>query len=258
MKVGYTLFLTLLISCLHTYAQPTIIKTTFIAHIAADRPGDFYIIDTHKKIKKYNPKGDVIAEATLEKRPTLFDPWSGVRLFTYYADTREIQYLDPTLSLISILLIDSAFAIDPFLACPSGEYNYWLLDKADFSLKKILPKESKVQTEILVDKFLSRPENVLLMREYLNYIFILDKEKGIIIFNQLGIKVNQIATSTSVFGFYGEELYYIENNELVFYDLYSAEIRKLPLSKPIKSLLLLQDKKISVQGQQIEITDFKP
>ncbi len=255
MKAAFILY-TILVSA-SALAQSTItIQTTPIAHIAVDRPGDFYIIDTQKKIKKYNPKGEVIAESTLEKIPSLFDPWSGVRLFTYYAESREIQYLDPTLSLQSMLLIDSAFAIEPFFACPSGEYNYWLLDKADFSLKKVLTRESKVQTEVLVGDFLSSPENVLQFREYLNYVFILDKEKGILIFNQLGIKVKQLNAKTQSIGFYGEEFYYVENNELVFFDLYSAELKKIPLSEPLSELLLLQDKKVLIKDGKIEISDF--
>lgn len=256
MKAGYILWTLLFVSATAIAQSTSTIQTLPIAHIAVDRPGDFYVIDTQKKIIKYNPKGEVLAEAVLDKIPTLFDPWSGVRLFTYYADSREIQYLDPTLSLKSILLIDSAFAIEPFLACPSGEYNYWLLDKSDFSLKKILPRESKVQTEVLVGDFLSSPENVLQFREYLNYVFILDKEKGILVFNQLGIKVNQLPASTTDFGFYGEELYYVESNKLVFYDLYNAETKTIQLSDAPSFLLLLQDKKIAVHGQKIEITDF--
>lgn len=256
MKKKY-IFLALYISFFTSSAQSISIQTLPIKHIAADRPGDFYVIDTDKKIKKYNPNGEVIAESTLETIPTLFDPWSGVRLFTYYSDTREIQYLDPTLSLNSILLIDSAFAIDPFLACPSGEYNYWLLDKADFSLKKILPRESKVQTEMLAGEFFTNPDAVMLMREYLNYVFILDKVKGIIIFNQLGIKVNQLSTTATTFGFYGEELYYVENNELVFFDLYSTETKRIALSESTNELILLQDKKVFIRDQKIQISDFK-
>ncbi len=256
MKAAYLLYTIMLVSAT-AVAQSTItIQTTSIAHIAVDRPGDFYTIDTQNKIKKYNPKGEVIAESTLEKTPSLFDPWSGVRLFTYYADSREIQYLDPTLSLQSILLIDSAFAIEPFLACPSGEYNYWLLDKADFSLKKVIARESKIQTEILVGDLLTSPGDVLALREYLNYVFILDKEKGILIFNQLGIKVKQLKAKTQNIGFYGEELYYIENKELTFFDLYNGELKKIALPEPIRELLLLQDKKVSIKDGKIEISDF--
>ena len=257
MKTPLILFFVFGVNCLTISAQSISIHTLPIVHVAVDRPGDFYTIDTLKKIRKYNPNGEIIAESNLEKIPTLFDPWSGVRLFAFYADTREIQYLDPTLSLHSTLLVDSAFAIDPFLACPSGEYNYCLLHKADVSVKKILPRESKVQTEVYVSDFLSSPEAVLLMREYLNYLFILDTKKGIIIFNQLGIKINQLPTTANTFGFYGEELYYIENNELVFFDLYSAEIKKVPLTESTDVFLLLQDKKISIRSQQIEIADFK-
>jgi hypothetical protein len=236
--------------------DPVIIKSPPLLQIAADRPGDFYTIDNQKKIKKYNPKGEIMAESTLQKIPTLFDPWSGVRLFTYYAATREIQYLDPTLSLLSILLIDSAFAIEPFLACPSGEYNYWLLDKADLSLKKIHLRENKVQTEVVIGDALTSPEDVLHMREYLNYVFVLDQKKGIIIFNQLGIKVKEFPVKTKSFGFYGEELYYVENNTLVFYDLYSGELKKMSLTEPTIALILLQNKLISFRNKEIKIIDF--
>lgn len=244
--------------CADADAQSAVtLSTAPIVHIAVDRPGDFYTIDIQKNIKKYNPKGEVIAASTLPKMPTLFDPWSGVRIFTYYAATREIQYLDPTLSLHSILVIDSAFAIEPFLACPSGEYNYWVLDQADFSLKKIITRESKVQTEVLVGNDLTSPDAVLHMREYLNYLFILDKEKGIVIFNQLGIKINQKPVRTDSFGFYGEELYFFENNKVVLYDLYADSFKEMPFTITADGVILLQDKMVSVRENTIEITDFK-
>ena len=229
-----------------------------IISITIDRPGDFYIIDSKNKIEKYNSEGKKIITATLERNPTIFDPWSGVRLFTFFKETREIQYLDPSLSLLSVLPIDSAFSIEPLVACPSGEYNYWLLDQADFSLKKILPRESKVQVEVLVGDILSSPENILHFREYMNYVFILDKEKGIIIFNQLGIRINTIKTNTNMFNFYGEELYYLEKSQLRFFDLFTGETRTVMLAKQPNAIVLLPDRKVEVIGKSIKISDFRP
>jgi len=251
------IFIILIFCAVTLHAQQMITLKQPAEYVAADRPGDFYIIDSSNKITKYNAQGQVIAASALDALPVLFDPWSGVRLFTYYPSKREIQYLNPSLELVSVLTIDSAFAIEPVLACPSGEYNYWVYDQADRSIKKINPRENKVQTEVLIGDYLSGQEAVLTIREYLNYFFILDREKGILIFNTLGIFVKQLPAAAQFFNFYGEELYYPENNKIIFFDLYSGGISEIQITEPFENMILLENKKVSIRERAVTITDFQ-
>ena len=169
------LVLLLLLLPLHAFTQ-ALIKTIEISDIESayiDRPGDLYILQK-KNIKKYDVQGNLVTELKLEGKPMVFDPRDGARLFSCI-DNKCSFFSDQTKQEFTI---PQEFVIEPSMICSSGDHNVWVLDKADFSLKKIAPTESMVLAEVAVDAtlFKQKPE-ILMMREYQGFLFILDKRQ---------------------------------------------------------------------------------
>lgn len=232
-----------------------------IQYATVDRAGDLYIITEKGDVVKYDSYGKVIGKFPHSSPPTIFDTGNGVRLMTYYRDTQEYYIFNPALVLTKRDTLDPAFSIDTWLACASGDYNLWTLDAADWSLRKIDTKQDAVLTEQLIDtaRLLQQTPQFTYMREYQHFLFLLEKNTGIHIFNSLGKYLRTIPIKNlSYFNFLGEELYYVEDNNIVFIDLFTLEERKVSLSNSPAFVLITDTRIFSVFKKKVEIEAYKP
>lgn len=238
----------------------TLTLSDTIVSAAIDRPGDFYAITTSGQIQRFDKDGKLTLLYKAAQVPTLFDPRDGSRLFVYYREQQHYEYLNPSFEPISSYKIDAAFAIQPWLICPSGEYKLWVLDSADHSLKKINVRASEVEVEVVVDATLiENASSFKIMREYQNFVFLLDPARGIYVFNSLGRHIKTIpAPGIKSFNFLGEELYYLRKGKLEFFNLFSVETRQLPIAEGYTDALLTDERMILFKPESIDIFSFRP
>lgn len=229
-----------------------------IVFAAIDRAGDFYVVLQSGEINKYDKNGIILGSYMHEGAPTLFDPSNAIRLLVYYKKERQFTWLSPDLGANPFQSIDSSIAIDVSLICPSGDQNIWILDDADFGLKKVSGVDSRVLVEFSIsDQF--KENKFTWMREYQNFLFLLDPKIGIFVYNSLGKQIRKIqAAGTNYFNFLGEELYYIEGNKLIFLDLFTAETREMNMFKPAEFVLLTDERMILTTKFQVEVFEFIP
>jgi hypothetical protein len=231
-----------------------------IVYATVDRPGDLYLITTSGQIQKYDKDGKLKIVYKHKIVPTIFEGRDGARLFAYYRDEQQYDYLSPSFEPLSSYKIDPAFAIDPYLICTSGEHKLWVLDEADHSLKKVNVQKGEVEIEVLIDSTVIQNANSFsMMREYYGFVFLLNPAKGIYIFNGMGRLIKTIDTKgIHTFNFLGEELYYLTGKKIVFVDLFSADSRELPLEKPSQIILLTDERMFSIQHKAVTISEFRP
>lgn len=252
-----------------TNAQPAVnaadkIKTVTlndtILHAAIDRPGDIYAVTSSGQIRRFDKDGKLTFLYKAEKVPTVFDPRDGARLFVYYREGQHYEFLTPSFQPIASYKIDPAFAIQPWLICPSGEYKLWVLDNADHSLKKIDVKAAEVEVEVVLDSAVIQNIHAFTrMREYQNFVFLLDPSEGIHIFNSLGKHIRTIAApGTQSFNFLGEEIYYLRLGTVEFFNLFSAESRQLPVDPTYTDALLTDERIVLFTPGIIDIYPFRP
>jgi hypothetical protein len=231
-----------------------------ILYTAIDRPGDFYAVTKSGQIQRFDPDGKLNRLYKGEKPPTLFDPRDGARLFAYYRHDQHYEFLNPSFKTIASYRIDSAFAIQPWLICPSGEYKLWVLDQADRRLKKIDVQASQVVVEIVVDTTLVEGvKDFTFMREYQNFVFLLNPGKGILIFNSIGKHIRTIEVERiKRFHFLGEELYFLKEGKLQFFNLFTAEMREVKTEKGFMDALLTDERIALFKPLSIYIFPFRP
>lgn len=231
-----------------------------IIYATVDRPGDLYLIMKEGQIQKYDKNGKLIIVFKHKGAPTLFDPRDGARLFAYYREHQQYEYYNPSFAITASYKIDPAFAIQPWLMCPSGDHKLWILDKADNSLKKINAQHTEVELEVMIDSTVIKDASLFTaIREYQGFVFILNPKKGIDIFNSLGIHIKTIGEEgIDHFNFLGEELYYLKNNQVTFFDLFSAETRSLPLEKASGLVLFTDERKFLIGYRSLDIFEYKP
>lgn len=257
------LLLLLTIAPLAASAQ-TKIKTLEVSdtilYSAVDRPGDFYVVLEDGQIQKFDKDGKLVVVYRHQGAPTLFDPRDGARLFAYYRDKQQYDYHNPSFDIVASFRIDSAFAIEPWLIAPSGEKKLWILDNADHSLKKINPVDAQVEVEVVIDATLIEDATAFTaIREYQNFVFLLNPKRGIFVFNSLGKHIKIIpAKGTNSFNFLGEELYFLGGDVVNFTDLFTAETRQVKLPAKPKSVILTDERMVLVYPTSFDIFEYKP
>jgi hypothetical protein len=238
------------------FSQEKIIRTLHVSDTivfaAVDRPGDLYLATMSGQFQKFDKDGNLVILYKNKNIPTLFDPRDGSRLFAYVRELQQYWYLNPSFEVTAAHELDSAFAIDPWLICSSGDYNIWILDASDNSLKKIDTRKGSVVVEITAP--VKSKENIRYMREYQGFLFLLDVEEGILIFNSVGKLVRVLpGKNIAYFNFLGEELYYPLNNSLQYFNLFSAESHQSGWPTGTHFLLMTDERQFIVRDIDVII-----
>ena len=236
-----------------------------IENVSVDRLGDLFIIFKNGVIKKYDANGKELAVLKKGKLPTLIEPWYHPNIFAYHRITQQRIFYDHNLQSPQVEEMDPSIAVNAFLVCPTNDNKLLVLDQADWSIKKVNPSTSKVVSEFNIDTTgLSKPLFTYL-REYQNLIFLLDKYSGIFIFSNLGKKINHLKCTIQNFGFYGEELFYLVDDRVIFFDLYSEKTREVKV-EPGKFVIVTDERifLVKANGRLViyefiaEVHDDKP
>lgn len=229
-----------------------------ILSVAVDRPGEFYTVDDQQTIRKYDSDGNVLQMARFVARPVVFDPHDGARLFAFFADN-NVANLSPSLTITRSNPVDSAFAIHPFLVCPAGDYGLLILDSADWSIRKINLKTKTVIAEGILPDSITISSDFTSIREYQNFVFLLDRNKGIRILNSMGRLLKTIEIKgLKGFNFLGEELYYADGTKLRFFDLFTTETRSQDLPDSVDFALITDERLLTVKEKQVQIFASTP
>lgn len=236
------------------------IKAKHIKQVSVDRLGNFFLVFKNGVIKKYDANGSVTT-STNGKITTLIEPWYHPSIFIYNQTKQTFSVLGRNFENEKITSLESAWAIEPILVGPSNDNKLWIFDKADASLKKVNQFSTEVLTEFYLDTAqFKTPPLFTYLREYQNMVFLLDRNSGIIILNNIGKQINKIEKAgIENFNFFGEELYYLNDSSIIFYDLYSEETHELKVSGENKFALVTDERVILVDKKnKVSLFDFKP
>ena len=216
-----------------------------ITNVSVDRMGNFFFILKKGGIKKYDPDGKVMASLS-KRKPTLIEPWYHPSIFIYDRGTQKYFSFGRFFEDVKEYTLAPELAIEPYLVCPTHDNRLWILDKADFSLKKVNPLTQEVVNEFVLGIGSAAPEFTYL-REYQNLLFLQEKNFGIWIVNTLGKVITKIEIKNpSNFSFFGQELYYLENNTIRFFDLLTEARHELALEGDLKFAIVTDERILTV------------
>lgn len=218
-----------------------------------DRPGDLYIRTSPTQILKFDTLGKPADELMFESSATVFDPRDGARMFAYVADTKKASFFSSETK--KEILIEEHYAIDPLLVTSAGDHQLWIIDQSDWSIKRIDPRTTTVVAEMEIDQkqFAGTP-TFTAIREYQSFLFLIEKQTGILIFNSLGKQVKKIAMpDIEYLNFLGEELYYKKGNTIFFYDLFDGTTREQKADPAALFVLLTDAREYIVYKNRIDV-----
>ena len=262
-RVQFSLLMIILLLSARVFAQKKITTKSVnesIRYATVDRPGDLYIMTVSGQIHRFDKDGNAASTYKNNAIPTLFDPRDGSRLFCYFRTDQHYSFLNPSFEVTKSEKLDPALAIDPWLMCVSGDYNFWILDGEDKSLKKV---SAATETVTIDAKIPGPPEDSIssftYVREYQGFIFLLHKKKGVMIFSSLGKHLKTVGTQgLTHFNFLGEELYFQSADGIDFFNLFTAETRKMPIKQSGQFTLLTDERLFIVQDNRIDFFELTP
>lgn len=237
-KAGFLIILHVCIWCAG-FAQPqteiTLIDEAVNAFV--DRPGDLYIQLKNKQLLKFSKEGKLLGECTLKDFPVIFEPRDGSRTFAYYRKRNLAGF--SSFGTEPSSTINEEFVVEPWLACSAGDRGMWILDHADFSLKRINLISQQTEVDFQLPRALQT--DTVTMREYQGFLFLQAGQKSLAIFNGFGKLLKKITgEQIRFFNFIGEELYYADTDRLHFYDLFD-ETQRTENCEPGSRFILLTD-----------------
>lgn len=229
-----------------------------ITQASIDRQNHIYMANEAGEINKYDTDGKLLVTFSPTKPATitLLEAWQGIRVFVYYNDFQEYLLLDRFLTPTQPIKLATELAFAK-LTTLAADDNIWVIDEADYSLKKW----DAVQRRILVEtpfSFLSQfPElEVNYIREYQNLLFIIDYQSGVLVFDNLG---NYLKTmdykNLTYLNFSGDQMYFLNNQHLQLVNIYNGELLEisLPMKDKFNQALLTRNRLILIADHYFKI-----
>lgn len=208
--------------------------------VSMDRLGNYYLVSKNGTIKKYNSQNQFENDFSPQQagRPSLIEAWNPLRLFAYYEGLQEYIFLDRFMTSANRFDLKSITDYCA-LATVSADNNIWMIDLAEFGLKKYNTTYKQVSINTPFDLLLDPTSyEITHIREYQNLVFISDAVSGILIFDNLGNYLRKLPyKGLKYFNFYDRDIYFLHNAQLKFVDIYSGKEKSYPAQQETKFCL---------------------
>jgi hypothetical protein len=217
--------------------------------VSIDRLGQVYVSDQKNNLYKFSPQGQRLFtfSPAQQGRLAFVEAWNPVKTLLFYDDRQQIVLLDRFLTPITSLRLADLTDGLIRLATLAQDDQFWILNETELRLDKIDFRypDSRLSTRLnqLLDP---ARHDFRLLREYQNHLYLLDRNSGIYIFDNMGnYKKKLPIKGLAYLGFKGDEAYYLKNGQLVFLNLYTLQQRAFPLpAAKAYQLVLVGDKTV--------------
>jgi len=251
----------LLLLCTSAFAQTWTlqaeVKLEGLDKISFDRRGQIYLSDQKGNIYQFSPDGveKVNYSPPRQGKLSILEAWNTQQIFAFYQDFQNYQLFDRFLVPRTDQRKSIALAGFINVANLSADQNIWLVDDRDFSLKKfeINSGEFSIITPLNLMADLENYQFTFL-REYQNRLFLVDKNSGILIFDNLGNYKQKIeAGGIDWIAFEKDEIQYLEGNTLSIQNLYTLEKKSFLLPQKASKVFIFNRKGYFLLGDILSI-----
>lgn len=226
-------------------------------NISFDKKNQVYFSDKKGNIHQYSLEGEHLRSFAPQKLAeiSILEAWQSIKIIAFYQNFQEFVILDRFFNPTSRQGFDFDLVEFAQVATLAFDDNIWLFDSGNFSLKKYNPITNQILVNTSLDLILNpRDYNINFIREYQNTLFLNDKNSGILVFDNLGNYKKLIPyPNLDYFAVWKDEIYFLQNNQLIFFHLYSFEQRilNLPQSEKWDFVLFFSEKLVLFSETQM-------
>lgn len=233
-----------------------------VTQSSVDRLGELYLSGEGQLIK-FSTDGHPLytRQQKYEEQIQLIEAWNPLRVWIHHKNKNGhlIELLDQKLlNLQEPIQIDPSFAVNPKLIAPGINNNsYWILDE-DHTLKMINIEKNIVEWESEPIAPLDHP-GFKYFRIYQNFLILQSNNQEIFILNRLGKIIKKLNTkSKTSFGVLGEDIYYLEDQSLIFQNIYNEIKQEVTLPSGIEVAIATDERLMLIRGKILDIYRFQP
>ncbi|TAF63444.1 MAG: hypothetical protein EAZ55_13680 [Cytophagales bacterium] len=213
------------------WQKDLLLKKTTTA--AIDRNKNIYIADEQGNVFKTDTLGNILLQYTAQMPNEVhtIESWLTMKTLLFYQITQQIVILNRFLQQPITWELPPEQVGFAQAANWSADEQVWIFDVSDFHLKKFHLNTQEVTFAIALDVIWKKKNSqVLYLKEYQNQVFLCDETLGIACFDLLGNhKYTLPFLGIKHIGVAGNQIYFLQENTLVFFDLYEKTIQKWEL-----------------------------
>ena len=229
--------------------------------ISADQLGNAYLV-VNNNIYKYSRNGDLINQYSNNRygKITSIDATDPYKIVVFYEDFRTIVLLDNQLSEnASPLDLQFTDFDQPVLACRAYNTGVWLFDQLLNNVYRLTLGLKVIQSSGNLSQILAYEIDPNFMIEYNNQLYVNNPGTGILVFDQFGTYVKNIAiTGLQSFQVTEKAIFFIQNGKIAKYHFRDMTIEKLPLPEEnIKGLSVDKNRLFIATESAMKIYDYK-
>jgi hypothetical protein len=218
--------------------------------VSADRYDNIYVGDHRGNILKFDPEGTLLQEFSPPQPGVInaIEAWSGMSIFSFSESLQAFTLLNRFLTPapgapFRVTPEVSSFARTATLATDG---QVWIFSDSDFELLKYDYLRQAVTLRIPLALTLQpQKHQIVYMREYQNMLFLVDRQSGVFVFDNLGNYKKKLPLKGLDFlGFQKDEMCALVENKLYFYHLYTSaeQFIELPAGTRFQFALPLSNK----------------
>jgi len=229
--------------------------------LTKDRGDNLYIAFESGTITKFDSTGKTLSSYAPDQyaQPLIMESWASLRLFVFFGNTQEYTFLDRFLSGALLTRLPPTLGFVS-LATATSTNQLWLIDEREFRLLKY---DFEFDQIVLERSFNQLPEALDLkpwyIKEYQNRLYVGDKSKGVLVFDNLGNYLTTLDIPYGTFDFEDEQLYYLDHDQLVLLNLYNQQTQRINLPEGDHTAVqLLAHRVVLLEGRSLKIFAYKP
>ena len=229
--------------------------------ISADQLGNVFLVEKNN-VLKYNSTGALVNRYSNQRYGVIrsIDATDPYKIVVYYEAFRMIVILDNQLSQNASPL-DMQFSDfdQPILACRAYNTGIWLYDQLLFRLYRLTLSLQVVQSTGNLTSVLGYELRPDFMVEYNNILYVNNPSTGILVFDQYGTYVKNIAITTAKsFQVTENAIFFADGGLIKKYNFRTLEIESLPLPEgEIKGLAVYKNRIYIIDGKELKIYDYQ-
>jgi len=204
-------------------------------YLMTDQQGNAYLSILNGDILKVNSAGETILTYSPIKNGKVkqIDVWSSFKIVVFYDSFQEVVVLNRFLSETGRYNFESYHIGFVSNVALNFQQNLWVVDESDFTLKLLDLKNDQVLIEQPFFQFLDIDNHALIfMKEYQGRLYVVDKNYGILIFDNQGNFIEKIERKGIIsLGFQKDKMYCYYDNKMIEEELYRRGKIEIPLLK---------------------------
>lgn len=245
----FLLFFTI-VFCANIYAQqsdqPIVINGHF-DKFTTDELGNSYAL-SGDELELFNAEGKSWLRNSVKTfgRIGAIDAFYSLKPMLFAPEQGQLVVLDNTLSIQgSVMNLSRGGFTQVVLACMSVQNHFWFYDEREMALVRVDAQLRQTANTGRIDQLLGFTVHPVSMQEYDNWLYVQDKERGLLVFDLFGTYARTIPLlNMQSFEVRGGVIYFFGDQGLQRYDMLSFEIT--PIAIPLVENAIVRDVRVEL------------